>query len=218
MSEERELKDAIDALNKAMELNKQVAESNQQTLEMVGKLVASFSEAAASMKETASKLEALSQAPEEPAPQARQTKFSPTHEVSNDGDDLIKVSPDDDESGDSYIAYDFGATGMNRSRYEYDRLYEACLASQKEAEYHAMILQLAQNMAALKSYEYSDEVFSAEQDILDSLYDEDRAEEAMDEGEDYRGGLRADWDSLLANLQKALGLVSEDEGFEDNDV
>lgn len=207
MSEEQELKDAVDALNKAMELNKQVAESNQRTLEMVGKLVSSFSEAAASMEETASKLEALSQAHEEPVAQTTRTKFSPTHEVSNDDDDLIKVSPDDDESGDSYLAYDFGATGMNRSKDQYDRLYEACLASRKEVEFHAMMLQLAQNMAALKSYERSDEVIEAERAVLDALYDD----AVIDDGLDYRDGLDADWDSLLENLKKALGLESPED-------
>ena len=42
--------------------------------------------------------------------------------------------------------------------------------------------------------------------------------DAMDEGKKYRGGLQADWDSLLENLQKALGLdVSQDEDFENSD-
>lgn len=204
MSDAQTLKDAIEALNKAMELNRKAMESNQQTIELANRLISSFSEAAANLEGAAEKLEALSQIQEEPVAQASRTKFSPTHEVSNDGDDLIKVSAGDDESGDSYLAYDFGATGMNRSKDQYDRLYEACLASRKEVEFHAMMLQLAQNMAALKSYERSDEVIEAERAVLDALYDD----AAIDDGLDYRDGLDADWDSLLENLKKALGLES----------
>lgn len=215
MSDEQALKNAIDALDRATEANRQMTEANRKLMDMASKIVASFSEASASMERTTSRLEVLSQAyEEEPVAQATRTKFSPTHEVSNDGDDLIKVSPDDDESGDSYLAYDFGATGMNRSKDQYDRLYEACLASRKEVEFHAMMLQLAQNMAALKSYERSDEVIEAERAVLDALYDD----AVIDDGLDYRDGLDADWDSLLANLQKALGLdVPQDEGFENSD-
>lgn len=205
MSDEQALKNAIDALDRATEANRQMTEANRKLMDMASKIVASFSEASASMERTTSRLEVLSQAyEEEPVAQATRTKFSPTHEVSNDGDDLIKVSPDDDESGDSYLAYDFGATGMNRSKDQYDRLYEACLASRKEVEFHAMMLQLAQNMAALKSYERSDEVIEAERAVLDALYDD----AVIDDGLDYRDGLDADWDSLLENLKKALGLES----------
>lgn len=215
MSDEQALKNVIDALDRATEANRQMTEANRKLMDMASKIVASFSEASASMERTASRLEALSQAhEEEPVAQATRTKFSPTHEVSNDGDDLIKVPVGDDESGDSYLAYDFGATGMNRSKDQYDRLYEACLASRKEVEFHAMMLQLAQNMAALKSYERSDEVIEAERAVLDALYDD----AAIDDGLDYRDGLDADWDALLANLQKALGLdVSQDEDFENSD-
>lgn len=209
MNDEQALKNAVDALNKAMELNRQIMESNRQTMEIANRLISSFSEAAANLKEAAEKLEALSQVQEEPAAQATRTKFSPTHEVSNGGDALINAS--DDENGSSYLAYYFGGTGTNRNKAEYDRLFEACLASRKEAEYHAMMLQLAQNMAALKTYENSDEVWDAEQDILDALYDAGEAGDAMDEGKDYRGGLQADWDSLLENLQKALGLESPED-------
>lgn len=191
MSDEQALKNAIDALDRATEANRQMTEANRKLMDMASKIVASFSEASASMERTTSRLEVLSQAyEEEPVAQATRTKFSPTHEVSNDGDDLIKVSPDDDESGDSYLAYDFGATGMNRSKDQYDRLYEACLASRKEVEFHAMMLQLAQNMAALKSYERSDEVIEAERAVLDALYDD----AVIDDGLDYRDGLDADWD------------------------
>lgn len=203
MNDEKALSAAIDALNKA-------TEANRQMVEMASKIAASFSEAAASMDKAVSKLEALSQAQthdheEEPAAQATRTNFSPTHEVSNDGDELIRMRT---ESGNSYLAYDFGATGEYKSKTEYDRLYEACLASRKEAEFHAMMLQLAQNMTALKQYEYSDEVRDAEQAILDALYDAGESEDAMDDGLEYHGGLSADWDSLLENLKKALGLES----------
>lgn len=218
MSEEQTLRIAIEALGKAMELSRQTAEDNRQMVQAVSSISKRFGDAAASMERSAEKLEALLRDQEEPAAQAARTKFSPTHEVSNDGDKTHEMPAGDGDGAYTYDAYNYGATGMNISKAQYDRLYEACLASRKEAEFHAMMLQLAQNMSALKRYEASDDVYYAEQAILDALYDADKAEDAIDEGEDYRGGLRADWDSLLANLQKALGLVSEDEGFEDNDV
>lgn len=211
MSDEQALKNAVDALGKAMELNRQIMESNRQTMEMANRLISSFSGAAANLKEAAEKLEVLLQPHhEEPVVQASRTKFSPTHEVSNDGDEILEM-PVSDSSSDTYLVYNYAASGMTRSRDEYDRLYEACLESRKEAEFHAMILQLAQNMAALKQYEYSDEVYEAEQKILDALYDEDEAWDAMDEGKKYRGGLQADWDSLLENLKKALGICEPED-------
>lgn len=220
MSDEQALKNAIDALDRATEANRQMTEANRKLMDMASKIVASFSEASASMERTTSRLEVLSQAyEEEPVAQATRTKFSPTHEVSNDGDETLEMPVSDADGADTYDAYNYdGATGMNRSKAQYDRLYEACLASRKEAEFHAMMLQLAQNMAALKQYEFSDDVYYAEQAILDALYDEDESEDAMDEGVEYRGGLQADWDSLLENLQKALGLdVPQDEDFENSD-
>lgn len=212
MSEEQTLRSAIEALGKAIEANRQMLTASS-------KIAKSFADAAASMERSAEKLEALLRDQEEPAAQAARTRFSPTHEVSNDGDETLEMPVSDADGADTYDAYNYdGATGMNRSKAQYDRLYEACLASRKEAEFHAMMLQLAQNMAALKQYEFSDDVYYAEQAILDALYDEDKSEDAMEEGLEYQGGLGADWDALLANLQKALGLdVPQDEDFENSD-
>lgn len=194
-----------------MELSWQMAEDNRQMMQTASSSIAkSFADAAASMERNAEKLEALLRDQEEPAQVAR-TKFSPTHEVSNDGDEILETPVSDADGADTHDAYNYGTTGMNRSKAQYDRLYEACLASRKEAEFHAMMLQLAQNMAALKQYEFSDEVYYAEQAILDALYDEDKSEDAMEEGVEYRGGLQADWDSLLENLQKALGIYGPED-------
>ena len=216
MSEEQILRSAIKALGEAMELNRQTAEANRQMVQAASSISKQFGDAAASMERSAEKLEALLRDQEEPAAQAARTKFSPTHEVSNDGDETLEMPVGD--GADTYDAYNYAATGMNRSKMQYDRLFEACLASRKEAEFHAMMLQLAQNMSALKRYEASDDVYYAEEAILDALYDEDESEDAMDEGLEYQGGLGADWDSLLENLQKALGLdVSQDEDFENSD-
>lgn len=218
MSEEQTLRSAIEALGKAMELSRQAAEDNRKMMQAASSISKRFGEAAASMERSAEKLEALLRDQEEPA-QAARTKFSPTHEVSNDGDEILEMPAGGGDGADTYDAYGYdGTTGMAISKTEYDRLYEACLASRKEVEFHAMMLQLAQNMAALKRYEVADEVYGAEQAILDALYDEDKSEDAMEEGVEYRGGLQADWDSLLENLQKALGLdVPQDEDFENSD-
>lgn len=208
MSEEQILRSAIKALGEAMELNRQTAEANRQMVQAANSISKQFGDAAASMERSAEKLEALLRDQEEPA--AARTKFSPTHEVSNDGDETLEMPVGD--GADTYDAYNYAATGMNRSKTQYDRLYRACLASRKEAEFHAMMLQLAQNMSALKRYEASDDVYYAEEAILDALYDDDEAEDAMEEGLEYQGGIDADWDSLLENLQKALGIcVPEDE-------
>lgn len=218
MSEEQTLRSAIEALGEAMELSRQTAEANRQMVQAVSSISKRFGDAAASMERSAEKLEALLRDQEEPAAQAARTKFSPTHEVSNDGDKTHEIPVGDGDGAYTYDAYNYGATGMNISKAQYDRLYEACLASRKEAEFHAMMLQLAQNMAALKRYVDSDDVNYAEQAILDALYDDDEAEDAMEEGLEYQGGIDADWDSLLENLQKALGLdVPQDEDFENSD-